>query len=131
MLRRSRHPHGVSASATAEAAVSPWPHADGLISLLETGNTRRSIALEYKRPNEGLHGLLTGMGEVYSYLNKGYNGAVLVVPKTHSSHCRRDRMSGRSSTRYRGVRPLGSFITTPRTPLAQPPSQVACIVLGR
>lgn len=77
---------GVSVSATSEATGSSWPYADGLISLLEPGNTRRGIALEYKRPNEGVHGLLTGMGQVYAYLHKGYDGAVLVVPRAYSTH---------------------------------------------
>lgn len=77
---------GISATATSESTASPWPHADGLVTLVEPRNTRRGVAVEYKRPNEGVHGLLTGMGQVVSYLHKGYNGAVLVVPRLYTSH---------------------------------------------
>lgn len=116
-------PAGISASATAEATTSPWPHADGLISLLETGNTRRGIALEYKRPNEGVHGLLTGMGQVSSYLHKGYNGAVLVVPRTYSTHSTPGPYVTAVLNQFQGNEAVGVFHydapdTTSATPFA-------------
>lgn len=83
----STKPAAISASASYEPSSSPWPKADGLITLLESGATiQRDIALEYKTPQEGAHGLLTAMGQAYSYLHKGYNGAVIVVPKQYPSH---------------------------------------------
>jgi len=41
-----------------EPSTSPWPKADGLVSLLEPGGSHEwQIALEYKRQQEGVHGL--------------------------------------------------------------------------
>jgi hypothetical protein len=42
-----------------------------------------SIALEYKRPNEGLHGILTAIGQAHAYIRKGYSGAVMVIPPNY------------------------------------------------
>ncbi len=83
----STRPAAISASATYEPSSSPWPKADGLITVLEPGaGAQRDIALEYKRPQEGVHGLLTAMGQAYSYLHKGYNGAAIVIPRMYPSH---------------------------------------------
>lgn len=81
-------PSGLSATAAYEPSTSPWPRADGLISLLESGSgdVQRDIALEYKRPQEGVHGLLTAIGQAQGYLCKGYHGAVIVVPAEYPSH---------------------------------------------
>lgn len=116
-------PAAISASATAEATTSPWPHADGLISLLEGGNSRRGIALEYKRPNEGVHGLLTGMGQVVSYIHKGYNGAVLVVPSLYASHPAPGTYVSEVLDKFQGSESIGVFQydppdTTSATPFA-------------
>ncbi len=77
-------PGGLSATASYEPSSSPWPKADGLISLLETGNQQRDIALEYKRTQEGVHGLLTAIGQAQGYIHKGYNGAAIVVQRAHA-----------------------------------------------
>lgn len=63
-----------------------WPHADGVIELAvaDPGAPREySVALEFKRPNEGLHGILTALGQAHAYLRKGYAGAVIVVPERY------------------------------------------------
>src|SRR5688572_11779146 len=75
----------VSASATYEPSSSPWPKADGLVLLLEAGHQQqqRHIAVEYKRQQEGIHGLLTGLGQAHAYLHKGYSGTALVVPRNY------------------------------------------------
>ena len=75
-------PAGISASADDELSSTPWPKADGLVVLLEPGaqQQQRHVAVEYKRQQEGVHGLLTGLGQAHGYLHKGYNGAALVVP---------------------------------------------------
>lgn len=80
-------PGGISGSAAYEPSSSPWPKADGVISILEPGGTvRRDIAIEYKRQQEGIHGLLTAMGQAHGYVHKGYSGALIVIPSVYSTH---------------------------------------------
>ena len=78
-------PAGVSTNASYEASSAGWPRADGVVSILEAGRsaTQRDIALEYKRRQEGVHGLLTAIGQAHAYLHKGYNGAAIVVPGSY------------------------------------------------
>ena len=82
----SARPAALSASASYEPSSSPWPHADGVVALLESGtNATREIAIEYKRVQEGAHGLLTAIGQAQGYVHKGYHGAAIVVPSLYSS----------------------------------------------
>ncbi len=64
-----------------------WPFEDGAI-VVETGTTRYKIAVEFKRQNEGLHGMLTAIGQSLSYLHKGNSGALIVIPSRYPSHLR-------------------------------------------
>jgi hypothetical protein len=64
-----------------------WPHADGVIELaIASGASAReySVAVEFKRVNEGLHGVLTAMGQSHAYLRKGYAGSVIVIPSAYA-----------------------------------------------
>src|ERR1035437_5142561 len=71
-------PSAVSATASHEGSASPWPKADGVVSILETGSQKqRDVAVEYKRQHEGIHGLLTAIGQAQGYIHKGYNGAAI------------------------------------------------------
>jgi hypothetical protein len=80
-------PSALSTNASYEPSSSPWPKADALVSLLEAGTrVQRDIAVEYKRQQEGVHGLLTAIGQAHSYLHKGYSGAAIVVPSNYVSH---------------------------------------------
>lgn len=77
----------LSAFATGEGSRAQWPLADGVIVLTKVGkpNAQKSIALEYKRPSEGIHGLLTAVGQTLSYIHKGYSGAVMVIPREYTT----------------------------------------------
>ena len=47
-----------------------WPIPDGRISIETQNNSRYEIALEMKRTNEGLHGILTAIGQSQAYNRK-------------------------------------------------------------
>lgn len=70
------------------AGASPdrnWPFPDGVISASNGGKGDVQIALEYKRPNETVHGVLTALGQAFAYISKGYQGAVIVIPDCYSA----------------------------------------------
>ena len=65
-----------------------WPLADGLIQAVNSKSTVSdvNIAFEYKRPNEGVHGILTAVGQSLAYIEKGYDASVICIPKSYVSH---------------------------------------------
>ena len=66
-----------------------WPLADGLIQAVNSRQTEKpiiNIAFEYKRPNEGVHGILTAVGQSLAYIEKGYDASVICIPKIYTSH---------------------------------------------
>lgn len=62
-----------------------WPLADGVINA-QNPNKQLNIAFEFKRVNEGVHGILTALGQSYAYLEKGYDASVMCFPGRYSSH---------------------------------------------
>lgn len=62
-----------------------WPIPDGRISA-NTDNTDVEIAIELKRTNEGVHGILTAIGQSQAYIHKGYNSSIIVIPDSYNSH---------------------------------------------
>lgn len=73
----------VSAYAARESK-KKWPIADGVV-WLETDKAY-PLALEFKRRQEGLHGVLTAIGQSHAYLHKGFSGALIVIPLRYESH---------------------------------------------
>lgn len=65
-----------------------WPLADGVICAKNPSRARSdiNIAFEYKRPNEGVHGILTALGQSFAYLEKGYDASVMAIPDQYTSH---------------------------------------------
>lgn len=65
-----------------------WPLADGVIQASNSKKTVNdiNIAFEYKRPNEGLHGVLTAVGQSLAYIEKGYDASVICIPRAYMSH---------------------------------------------
>ena len=59
-----------------------WPIPDGLIEV-KNSTSIYTVALEYKRPNEGVHGILTAIGQALSYIQSGFAGTVIVVPEAY------------------------------------------------
>jgi len=64
-----------------------WPIPDGRLSLDLRGR-RYEIAIELKRTNEGIHGILTALGQSEAYIHptKGYSASVIVIPEEYDSH---------------------------------------------
>ena len=66
-----------------------WPIPDGLINIKtnagETTEKDFAIALEYKRPEESIHGVLTALGQSIAYIEQGYSGSIIVAPRSYDS----------------------------------------------
>ncbi len=75
----------LSVTATREGG-RKWPVSDGVIVVESDGKSRYDLGLELKRSSEGMHGVLTAIGQGHAYLHKGFSGAVLVIPKHYDSY---------------------------------------------
>jgi hypothetical protein len=61
-----------------------WPIPDGRITA-EEQNKIFEVAVELKRANEGLHGVLTAIGQSQAYIHKGYSGSAIIIPNAYDS----------------------------------------------
>ena len=77
-------PNTISCFANRESG-RKWPIPDGRISI-SVNSVEIEVALELKRTNEGLHGVLTATGQAQAYLKKGYDISVIAVPDEYDSH---------------------------------------------
>ena len=78
-------PGSLSSSATRERTRT-WPISDGVLTVETTAGNSYDIAVELKRENEGLHGLLTAIGQSHAYIHKGFAASIIVIPEKYSSH---------------------------------------------
>ncbi len=62
-----------------------WPIPDGRISA-DYSTRDIEIAIELKRTNEGLHGILTAIGQSQAYIHKGYHGSAIIIPEVYNTH---------------------------------------------
>lgn len=123
-------PPAISCSATYEPSSSPWPKSDGVVSIAEPGGrVRREVALEYKRQQEGIHGLLTAIGQAHGYIHKGYSGALILVPRTYVTLSSPATYVAEVLDRTSGARAIGVFLyddpdTSSATPFA---GKIQCV----
>ena len=81
------HSQGLSVFAVREGK-SRWPHADGVVTVEDAtaASTKKyNIAIEFKRENEGVHGILTALGQAHAYLHKGYHASAIVIPRAYDT----------------------------------------------
>lgn len=98
-----------------------WPIADGVIVAENVSVHPLKIALEYKRPNEGIHGVLTALGQSLAYIEKGFDGAVIVIPNAYESHNSPGEHISRVLDRTASSMPVSVYTyTEPDTTLATP-----------
>lgn len=57
-----------------------WPLADGVLYGERANGDSVEIAVELKRTQEGVHGVLTALGQGHAYRDKGFDGTAIVIP---------------------------------------------------
>lgn len=97
-----------------------WPIPDGRISA-NIQDKEIEIAIELKRTNEGLHGVLTAIGQSQAYLHKGYNSSIIIIPKSFSSFSTPGEYIKQVIDQTNNQIPIGVFsYAEPNTDLASP-----------
>lgn len=85
-----------------------WPIPDGRISAELLAN-KFEVAIELKRTNEGLHGVLTAIGQAQAYLHKGYSGSAIIIPNCYDSFATPGRYVADVINATRADLPIGVF----------------------
>ena len=88
-----------------------WPIPDGRISAELLAN-KFEIAVELKRTNEGLHGVLTAIGQAQAYLCKGYSGSAIIIPNRYDSFADPGTYVANVINATRSDLPIGVFTYT-------------------
>ena len=104
-----------------------WPIPDGLLKIKtnvgEPAEDNFAVALEYKRPEESIHGVLTALGQSISYIEQGYSGSIIVAPRSYDSQKATD--IGEFITNVLdyscGNKPIGVFVYDAPDSLANSP----------
>ena len=124
-------PAGLHTVASRELETNRWPLADGVISFQGTATAEFVVAIEYKRVNESIHGILTALGQALAYIEKGYSAAAIVIPATYPTHASPGAFLDAVIQRNKpGTRRSGSLCTKIPIPPTRPLSSAGSSVRG-
>lgn len=85
-----------------------FPIEDGSV-IIETASDKYKISVEFKRQNEGLHGILTALGQSFAYLHKDSAGSIIFIPNSYSSHSKPGEYIADILNKITPNQPIGVF----------------------
>lgn len=83
-FKKPPDPNDLTVFASRQGRTS-WPVADGVIRVERAPDTY-GVAVEFKRANEGLHGILTALGQAFAYIHLGFSSSIIVIPNKYETH---------------------------------------------
>jgi hypothetical protein len=122
-------PAGLHTFAGRELATNKWPRADGVVSFKGTATPEYAVAVEYKRAQEGIHGILTAIGQALAYIAKGYSAAAIVVPSAYLTHAAPGAFLDGVLTATAAAAPVGVFTYEDADPSLPSPyvDRIGCV----